>query len=172
MRHTRRTGLTGLLAVGFVLRLGVLGAQAQSTDLSADVKTTADIILSGGRTDEVPKAIVHLVTLAARIATEGKLPEAVRTKLDAARTNSQPERLLDAKSAANLREAYALLNGGQAFVVPSELDGIEALMAHGRGQVDRSVAALGKAKPEEAVRELLGFILLVITPVDLGQRPQ
>jgi hypothetical protein len=161
--------VTGLLAVAFVLRLGVLGAQAQPADLAADVKSTADIILGGGRTGEVPKAVVHLVTLAARIATEGKLPEAVRTKLDAARTSSQPERLLDAKSEANLREAYALLNGGTAFAVPSNVDGIEALMAHGRGQIDRSVAALGKAKPEEAVRELLGFILLVVTPVDLGR---
>jgi hypothetical protein len=171
MTHTRRTGLTGLLAAVFVLRLGVPGAEAQPADLPADVKTTAEIILGGGRTGEVPKAIVHLVTLASRIATEGKLPPAVRTKLDAARTSSLPEGLLNAKAEASLREAYALLNGGRAFALPPAVDGLDSLMAHGRGQVDRSVTALGKAKPEEGARELLGFILLVITPLDLGGTP-
>lgn len=162
MSHTR---LTGLFAVAFVLRLGAVGL-AQPADLAADVKTTADVILGGNRPGEIPKAIIRLVTLASRIAAEGKLPLAVRAKLDTARTSLRAEGLLNAKAEASLREAYALLNGGRAFALPSEVDGLEALMAHGRGQVGRSVAALGKAKPEEAARELLGFILLVITPME------
>jgi hypothetical protein len=151
-----------------VLWLVAVGGYAQPADLAADVKTTADIILAGDRPGEIPKAIIRLVTLASRIATEGKLPPAVRTKLDAARASSLPEGLLNAKAGASLREAYALLNGGRAFALPSQVNGLDTLMAHGRGQVDRSVAALGQAKPEEGARELLGFILLVITPFDLG----
>jgi hypothetical protein len=165
MRRKRRTGP---LAGALVLWLGAVGGHAQPADLAADVKTTADVIVAGDAPGEIPAALVRLVTLASRIAAEGKLPEAVRTKLEAAGAAARPEGLLGEKSRASLREAYALLNEGRPFAMPKGEDGVEALMAHGRKQVDRSVAALGKAKSEEAARELVGFILLVITPMEQG----
>jgi hypothetical protein len=163
MRHTTSTGL---LRVAFVLTAGAPGAPAQPADLGAEVKTTAGIVLTGERPGAIPEALVRLVTLASRIAAEGKLPEAVRTKLEAARTAARPEGLLGEKSQASLREAYALLNEGRPFAMPAGVDGLDTLMAHGRKQVDRSTAALAKAKPAEAARELVGFILLVITPLE------
>jgi hypothetical protein len=163
MRHARRTGR---LTFAILVTLGVRGGEAQTADLAAEVKATAGVILSGDRPGEIPEALVRLVTLASRIAAEGKLPEAVRTKLEAARAGARPEGLLGEKSQASLREAYALLNEGRPFAMPKGLDGLDALMAHGRKQVDRSVTALGKAKPAEAARELVGFILLVITPME------
>jgi hypothetical protein len=40
---------------------------------------------------------------------------------------------------------------------------------YGRGQVGRSLAALSAGRPQETARELLGLVLLVITPMEASQ---
>jgi hypothetical protein len=63
-------------------------------------------------------------------------------------------------------EAYAALDRGAAFAFPKEVGTIEQAKAYGRGQVDRAVAAVSAGRPQEAARELVGFVLLVITPME------
>ena len=49
---------------------------------------------------------------------------------------------------------------------PQAVGSIEQARAYGRAQVDRSLAALAAGRSEEAVRELLGLVRLVITPME------
>jgi hypothetical protein len=160
--------MTALLAAAGLLSIGVPAGQAQSPDVATDVKTTTETILRGSGPAEVDKATRHLIDLLHRVATEGKLPQAFRTKVEAARVASQAGGSLDAKAVPALREAYAAVNAGRAFAMPDDVDSMETLMAYGRGRAERSVAALGKARSDEAARELLGFILFVVTPIDAG----
>jgi len=51
-------------------------------------------------------------------------------------------------------------------VFPPEVGSIEQAKAYGRAQVDRGLAAVAAGRPQEAARELLGFVLLVVTPME------
>jgi len=97
---------------------------------------------------------------------EGHLSAPVQAKLDSASAQAGRLSPLDERSRAAVDEAYTALNGGRAFAFPPAVASIEQAKAYGRGQVDRSLAALSAGRSEEAVRELLGFVLLVITPME------
>jgi hypothetical protein len=161
---------TSTLALAWLgaLWLGGSEARADAPDVAADLRATADLVLAGGSQGaaDVHQALRHLVEITARVGRDGKLPAPVQAKLDAARTQTRSLSPLDDRARTALDEAYAALNRGQAFAFPRTVGSIEEAKAYGRGQVDRSLAALRAGPPEEAARELMGFILLVVTPME------
>ena len=118
---------------------------------------------------DVHEALRHLLEIAAGVGREAHLPAPVQAKLDAASAQARRLSPLDERSRAAVDDAYAAVNGGRAFTFPQSIGSIEQAKAYGRTQVDRSLAALSAGRSEEAVRELLGLVRLVITPMEAKQ---
>lgn len=156
--------------------LGALGAGGPETpahagDLAADIRATADLMLAGGSEGpaDVHQALRHLVAITARIGSDARLPAPVQAKLDAARAQAQSLSPLDDRVRTTLEQAYVALNQGRPFAFPTTVSSIDEAKVFGRGQVDRSLAALKAGRSEEAARELMGFVLLVVTPMERHQ---
>ena len=151
--------------------LGVLwlvGPASPATGVADDIRRTTDAFLQDGTSGpgDAHAALRHLLGIAADLGREARLPAAAQAKLDAARAEAHRLSPLDQAVRATVAEAYRALSQGAPFVFPKEVASIEQAREHGRGQVDRSVAALSAGRPQEAARELLGFVLLVITPME------
>jgi hypothetical protein len=136
-----------------------------------DIRRTTDQLLQGGSNgpSDVHTALRQLLKIAAGLGREARLPASAQARLDA--TGAEARRLspLDDAVRATVAEAYAALNQGPPFAFPKAVGSIEQAKAYGRGQVDRALAAVSAGRPEEAARELLGFVLLVITPMEKSQ---
>ena len=151
--------------------LGVLwlaGAATPATDVGDDIRRTTDPLLQGGSSGEgdVYAALRHLLEIAGDLGREARLPAPAQAKLDAAAAEARRLSPLDGAVRSKVAEAYAALDQGRPFVFPKAVGSIEQAKAYGRGQVDRSLAALSTGRPHEAARELVGFVLLVITPME------
>jgi len=159
--------MTGALALaGLVLWLA--GPAAAATGTGDDIRRTTDPLLQGGSREpgDALAAMRHLLEIAAGLGREARLPAPAQAKLDAAAAEARRLSPLDGAVRAKVAEAYTALDPGRPFVFPKAVGSIEQAKAYGRGQVDRSLAALSTGRPQEAARELVGFVLLVITPME------
>jgi hypothetical protein len=160
-RTTRNLALAGLGV------FWLAGVATPATGVGDDIRRTTDALLQGGSggPGDTHAALRHLLEIATGLGREARLPPNVQAKLDAA--SAQAHRLsLDAAVQAAVADAYAALNQGEAFALPKAVGNIEQARAYGRGQVDRALAAVSAGRPQEAARELVGFVLLVITPME------
>jgi hypothetical protein len=158
---------TALALAGLGL-LWLAGAALPATGLGDDIRRTADPMLQGGSSGpfDAHAILRHLLEIAGDLGREARVPVPTQAKLDAAVAEARRLSPLDSTVRATVAEAYAALNEGRPFTFPKEVGSIEQAKAYGRGQVDRSVAAASGGRPAEAARELVGLVLLVITPME------
>ena len=163
-KTTRALALAGLV-------LWLAGPAAAATGTGDDIRRTTDPLLQGGSREpgDALAAMRHLLEIAGDLGREARLPAPVQAKLDAASAEARRLWPLDEAVRATVAEAYAALNQGAPFAFPKQVGSIEQARAYGRGQVDRSLAALSAGRPQEAARELVGLVLLVITPMERRQ---
>jgi hypothetical protein len=135
-------------------------------ELAADLKATSAKILAGAPGPDVAAALTHLLDVLTTTAQDPLVPSAARAKLLAARKAAVPGHLLEEASIRPLREAYAALNDGTPFAVPDELDGMEAVTAYGRRLAGAAADALDRNDRAQATRNLLEFVLFVVTPIE------
>jgi hypothetical protein len=163
MRKARRSlALAGLSVVWLA------GAATPATGVADDIRRTTDQFFRGGSSGpgDVHAALRHLLEIAADLGREARLPAAAQARLDAASAQARHLSPLDGAVRAAAAEAYAALDEGRGFTFPKEVGSIEQAKAYGRGQVDRALAALSAGRPRDAAREVVGLVLLVITPME------
>jgi hypothetical protein len=166
MRKTTRA-----LALAGLGLLWLAGTASPATGVGDDIRRTTDPLLQGGSSGpgDVHTALRHLLEIARDLGREARLPAPVQAKLDAASAEARRLSPLDEAVRATVAEAYAALNQGAPFAFPKQVGSIEQARAYGRGQVDRSLAALSAGRSQEAARELVGLVLLVIQPMEAKQ---
>jgi len=155
------------VALGGLAVLGVATAPSPGASVE-DIRRSGDVLLSASTREpaEVHAALRRLIEIAGDLGREARLPPAAQVKLDTAGAEARRRSPLDGAVRAAMLEAYSALDGGRPFAFPKEVGSIEQAKAHGRGQVDRSLAALAAGRTQEAARELVGLVLLVITPME------
>jgi hypothetical protein len=151
--------------------LWLIGSPASTGDRTDDIRRTTDQMLQGGSSGpfDAHTVLRHLLEIAGDLGREARLPAPTQAKLDAAVAEARRLSPLDGAVRAKVAEAYAALDQGRPFVFPKEVGSIEQAKAYGRGQVDRTLAAVSAGRPGEAARELVGLVLLVITPMEKSQ---
>ena len=167
----RRTAVTLVVAGLGAFCLAGAVAPARAGDAPEEVRAATERLLAGDSQGpgDVHEALRRVLDIAVGLGREARLPAPVQAKLDAASAQARRLSPLDERSRAAVDDAYAAVNGGRAFVFPQAVGSIEQARAYGRAQVDRSLAALAAGRSEEAVRELLGLVCLVITPMEAKQ---
>ena len=163
-----RKKATALALAGLGL-LWLAGTASPATGV--DIRRTADPLLRGGSSGpfEAHAVLRHLLEIAGDLGREARLPAPAQAKLDAAVAEARRLSPLDNAVRVKVAQAYEALNEGRPFTFPKEVGSIEQAKAYGRGQVDRSVAAVSAGRPGKAARELAGLVLLVITPMERSQ---
>lgn len=163
-----RRAACALVMAGLVALGSAVGARGEAGDVAGEVRQAVKELLasdSRGQGD-AQEALRRVLDVAAGLGREAGLPAPAQAKLDAASAQARRLSPLDERSRAAVVEAYATVSGGRAFAFPSEVGSIEQAKSYGRAQVDRGLAAVAAGRPQEAARELLGFVLLVMTPME------
>jgi hypothetical protein len=170
MRGSRAALILALAAA--VVGHGLIArAQGTEADRAKAIESTAKVLLEPGPSGPVdgPGAVARLVEIAVEIGEGAPIPAPARAKLAAAREQVRSHSALDPRCAAAIREAYLSLGDGQPYKFPADVKSIEAARASGRVQIDRAVVALRAGRREDSAREILGTVLMVITPMEAPQ---
>jgi hypothetical protein len=156
------------VAFGGLGALGLAAAATPGASVAEEVRRTCDVLLNARTSGpgEAHTALRRLIEIAGDLGREAHLAAAAQAKLDAAIAEARRLSPLDGAVRAPMLEAYAALDGRRPFAFPKEVGSIEQAKTYGRGQANRSLAALSTGRSQEAARELVGLVLLVIAPME------
>jgi hypothetical protein len=160
-------GLAVLVAVAPALR----GAE---TEPEAVIKRARDIVRGPNPPEHgLTQALADV--LGASLAILPKTPYAgeFRERVEAARKTFASGAVLSDSAYKNLDLAYRLVSGGKVWHVPEELEaagpgegGIKLATKICADLLDLALAESKAGQNEAAVRDLLGFVILVVTPIE------
>jgi len=99
-----------------------------------------------------------------------------RSRIEEAKKPIVQGELFSEKAYGDLGLAYKSVSGGTAWKIPEELTaagagskGIEQATKICAKLLDSALAAHKAGRSEESVRDLLGMVILVVTPIDAGR---
>ncbi len=114
-------------------------------------------------------ALSNLLDSASQIATDAGLPAPARERLAAAAAAYAAGGFLEPEAVATVHRAYEAVSEDRPFVFPRDVGSVEGAKTYGQGQIRRALAALDAGQATEAVQEVLGFVLLVTTPMEKSE---
>jgi len=130
--------------------------------INAGVARLLDKSLPG---EECVKGIPMLVEAVEMAAVGEKGMAAFRGEIHAALELMRTGRPLDDAAGGKLWKAYALLESGKPFQMPTGVGKIEEIVDLCRKKVDFALSRIKAGSPSEAAKPVLEVILMVITPV-------
>ncbi len=124
-------------------------------------------------TEAITKGLVDALSASLLILPKTDTAEELKSRIESARTMVKEGAMLSPKAYEDLGAAYKLVSGGKAWEVPAELKapgsekkGIEKAVEVCGKLLDAAQAERKAGRNEEAVRNLLSFVILVVTPME------
>jgi hypothetical protein len=126
--------------------------------------------------DAITKALVDVLSASLQILPQKEKTKECRTRIEEARKTLGQGELFSEKAYGDLGLAYKSVSGGTAWKIPEELTapgagskGIEQATKLCAKLLDSALAAHKAGRSEESVRDLLGMVILVVTPIEAGR---
>jgi hypothetical protein len=124
-------------------------------------------------TEAITRALVDALSASLLILPKTDYAEEFKSKIEGVRQMVKEGAMLSPKAYEDLGTAYRLVSGGKAWEIPAELKapgsqkkGIEKATEICGQLLDAAMAERKAGRNEEAVRDLLSFVILVVTPIE------
>lgn len=168
---TNRT-LILLLVLGFVLAgAAVLYGQTDTPETMIG-RARAAVLTPDGSRDAILEALIGVLDASLMILPDTDNAGEFRSRIEWVRGSYKEGALFSDKARQYLGLSYKLVSGGKAWQIPAELKdpgptakGIERATEICVKLLDSALAERKAGRNEGAVRRLLEFVLLVITPI-------
>ncbi len=172
MEHRSKFALIAFLAVVTISAAPSLrGSQVAPETLIASARTT--VLTPHLSRDEITRALVQALDASLLILPAIDDAAEFKTRVGSVRKLFEDKAILEDKARRDLGLAYRLVSGGKDWEIPAELK----TAGSSRGSIEKATelcaqlldSALAEQKAgrnAEACRALLGFVLLVITPIE------
>lgn len=167
-----------LIGVGFVAVTSSLGlARAIAADEARPEalisRARAVLTIPGPPSDAIKEALGNALDASLLILPEAAYAAEAQSLIKAVKKALAEGAWLSEKTHQDLGQAYKLVNGGKAWRVPEELGaagrekrGIKQATEICARLLDSALAEHRAGRNEAAVRDLLAFVLLVVTPIE------
>ena len=156
-----------LLAIGPALRGAQAGPEALIARARAVLKTPEP------PREAITKALVDALDAALLILPKTDYAEEFKFRVTAVRKMFEAGALFEDKVRQYLGLAYKLVSGGKTWEIPAELKaadstkkGIEKAVDLCAKLLDSALAERNAGRNEAACRDLVSFVILVITPIE------
>ena len=159
-----RLALTILLLGAFVICAGK-EARGGAEDVQKMIRTASTVLLGGSASDDQMRgALTQLLDAAILTIPKSEHAAAVRSNLEAARSELIAGSFFSEEGHQQLALAYRALSGGKPFEFP-DVHTIEAAKVHIEKLVASSVDSIKKGQEGLASRLLLECVIMVVTPM-------
>ncbi len=123
--------------------------------------------------DEINKALVNALDASLLVLPKTEQNKDTKSRIENVKKAMQKGDIFSDKAREELGSAYASLSGGQAWKIPEELTaksgankGIEQATKICAKLLDSALDAYKAGRGSEAARDLLGMVILVVTPIE------
>lgn len=164
-----------IILVGFAFLLAAVPAlRADRTGPEALIDRARAVTLSPHFSrDEITKALIDVLDASLLMLPEMTYASEFKSRIDAVRKMFAEGAIFEGKARQYLGLAYKLVSNGQAWAIPEELKSayreIEIMERAKKicvALLDTSLTEYRAGRPEPAVRDLISFVIFVITPVE------
>jgi len=121
-------------------------------------------------------ALLDVLSASLQILPQADRTKECRSRIEEAKKPIVQGELFSEKAYENLGLAYKAVSGGKAWKIPEELTaagegskGIEKAVKLCAKLLDSALTAHKAGRSEESVRDLLGMVILVVTPIEAGR---
>lgn len=162
-----------------LIALGVFVSAApplrcSETKVEEMVTHAAQVIMTPtSSSGDIAKALMEILDASLLILPKTDYSEEFRSRIEVAKKTLDERGLFSDKAHQYLGLAYKLVSGGKAWQIPDELTSAyreKDIMAQAKKLcqklIDSALAEMKAGRDEQAVRHLLEFVLMVITPVE------
>lgn len=172
----KKLSTIALIAFTFLL-VSVPALSAEENEPEALIARARAVVLTPdpGR-DAITKALVDVLDASLLILPKTTYASEFKSRVDAVRIMFAEGAIFEDKARQYLGLAYKLVSGGNAWKIPEELTAsgpgsksIEQATKICAKLLDSALAAHKAGRSEESVRDLLGMVILVVTPIDAGR---
>ena len=169
----KRSVIVALIAVAVLLASAPV-LKAQEAGPEALISKARAVTLSPHFSrDEITQALVGVLDAALLVLPATSYATEFKGRVDTVRNMLADGALFEDKIRQYLGLAYKLASDGRAWTVPEELasayreaDIMDRAKKICVALLDRALAGIEAGRREEAVRDLVGYVLFVITPVE------
>ncbi len=165
--------LISLLVLGLVLAGTSVLAGQENTPEALIGRARAAVLTPEGSRDAILEALIEVLDVSLMILPDRDYAGEFRSRIEWVRGSYREGVLFSDKARQYLGLSYKLVSGGNAWQIPAELKapgpttrGIERATEICVKLLDSALAERKAGRNEEAVRHLLEFVLLVITPIE------
>lgn len=169
---TNRT-LIPLLVLGFVLAGASVFAGQEGTPEEMIGRARSAVLTPDGSRDAILEALVDVLGASLMILPDKDYAAEFRSRIGWVRSSLKEGTLFSDKGRQYLGLAYRLVAGGGLWQVPEEIKaadtakkGIERATEICVELLDSALAERKAGNDEKAVRRLIEFVLLVVTPIE------
>jgi hypothetical protein len=169
-----KSRLTVLLVGLSILIAAVPFARGEQAGPEALIGRARAVVLSPHFSrDEINKALADVLEASLLVLPKTDQNKDVRSRIESAKSLMQKGEIFTEKAREDLSSAYKTMAGGKDWEVPEELSskseankGIEQATRICVRLLDSGLAAYKAGRGDEAVGDLLGMVILVITPIE------
>jgi len=167
-----RTAIVALILAFLVLPSSIL--RGEEKDPGPMINHANSVILDGSSPREgVVAALVELLDASLLILPKARAQDECRSRIETVKKEFDQKSIFSDKAHQYLSLAYRLVTNGQRWELPPEMrepyrqdDIMAAAKRAGQRLVDSALTDWKAGRSEESVRSLLGYVLMVITPVE------
>jgi len=165
--------LSSLVVLGLLIPAGA-AAQSQEKGPEAMILSARSVVLTPQFSQEaITKALIEVLDASLLILPDTDYSKEFGSRIAAVKMMFGEGALFTDKGRQYLGLAYKLASGGKAWQTPEELKGAyreKDIMEQAKTAclklLDSALAERKAGRDEEAVRHLIGFVILVVTPVE------
>lgn len=174
MKYIKNRIATALALAGILIVGGVV-LQAAKNDYAADIsKIRADLENPATWAPEgCAKTLIKVLDISMAVVPEKTYAEEFKTKIEWVRDRFAEGHLFSEKIRQYLGLSYMLVSNGAAWELPLEMQkpyagqaaAFELAKNAGASYLDSALAEMKAGNNEGAVRGLIAFVLLIVTPI-------
>jgi hypothetical protein len=165
----RKTSIVALAVLGlFATGIPALGGSGE--DPEGMITRAVSVIMD--HSGDSKAALVEILDASLLILPKTDYAGEFRSRIESAKKESRESSLFSEKSYKDLALAYRLVAAGEEFKFPDvvlkaggETAGIEKAVVYCQASIDAALSEFRAGRRECAVRHLVGFVLMVITPI-------
>jgi hypothetical protein len=173
MKHRATLAAVAVIAVALVLAAAP-ALRAQEEEFEAKIgRVRATVLTPHFSRDDITKALVEALDASLQILPAADYEAEFRSRIETVRKMFADGALFEDKARQYLGLAYKMVAGGEPWKVPEELmSSYREVEITERAKkvcvalLDSSLADHKAGRHESAVRDLIGFVIFIITPVE------
>ncbi len=169
------SALAAVLALFFVLTLPALSpARTQEADPEAMIQGIREIVMKPEFSEkEITQALIKALDVSLLLFPRSADSEEFASRIGTVKKIFAEQSIVGDKARQYLGLAYKLASGGKAWQMPEEMKPLyreKDIMAQAKkvcaGLLDSALAERKAGQDLEAVKNLIGFVIMVVTPVE------